>query len=182
MGMGVFEGLTTPAVKSDPRPVSSSGMTKEGSVRRFRHDLPENVVTSLKEVAAAEPMLSDSRKLPRSHGQFKEILQSHAPIERMWIGPAYRFPDRIDPPVNVVRLSCENAGLLKGDFAKMGPELDSGRPCMAAIEGSPAVSICQSVRLSRRAHEAGVDTLEVLPSAWVRSISCRFVGTCCPCT
>ncbi|MYF91323.1 MAG: GNAT family N-acetyltransferase [Gemmatimonadetes bacterium] len=42
----------------------------------------------------------------------------------------------------------------------MVPELDSGRPYLAVIEDSQAVSIYQSVRLSWRAHEAGVDTLE----------------------
>ena len=78
----------------------------------------------------------------------------------MWIGPAYRFPERIEPPTNVVWLSREDAGLLKGDFAKMVPELDDCQPYLAVIEDSQAVSICRSVRLSSRAHEAGVDTLE----------------------
>ena len=159
-GNGRLRGINEPDGEIGPAPRFFFGRTREGSICRYRDDLPENVVTSLKEVAAAEPMLSDSRKFPRGHSQFKDILQGHAPIERMWVGPAYRFPDRIDPPANVVRLSCENAGLLKGDFAKMVPELDRGRLCLAAIEDFQAVSICQSVRLSRRAHEAGVDTLE----------------------
>ena len=121
---GRLRGINDPDGEIGPAPRFFFGHTKEGSICRFRYDLPENVVTPV------------------------------------WVGPAYRFPDRIEPPANVVRLSCENAGLLRGNFAKMVPELDSGRPYLAVIEDSQAVSIYQSVRLSWRAHEAGVDTLE----------------------
>ena len=41
----------------------------------------------------------------------------------------------------------------------MASELNSWQPYLAIIEDSQAVSICRSVRLSSRAHEAGVDTL-----------------------
>ena len=98
--------------------------------------------------------------MPRCHRQVIDILQSQAPIEGVWAGPAYHFPDRIEPPTNVIRVSRENAGFLKGDFAEMVPELSHERPRFGVIEDSQVVSICQSVRLSPRAHEAGVDTLE----------------------
>ncbi len=157
---GYLLGINEPGGDAELAPRFFIGHTNEGSICRFRFDLPEDVVTQLKEVAAAEPMLIDSRTCPSSYNQFKDILQSHAPIERIWIGPAYRFPKRIAPPTNVVRLSSENAGLLKGDFANMVTELDDGKPYLAVIEDSQAVSVCRSVRLSSRAHEAGVDTLD----------------------
>lgn len=158
--MDVFEGLTTLVGILDQLPVSSSG--KPGKVRYTGSGMIflEKVVTPLKETAAGEPMLMDCQKFPKSHSQSKDILRRHAPIERVWTGPAYRFPYGIDPPANAVRLSGGNAGLLRRNFAKMVPELDSGQPCFAAIEDSQAVLICQSVRSSWRAHEAGVDTLE----------------------
>ena len=159
-GNGRLREINDPGGEVGAAPRFFLGNTREGSICRFRHDLPENVVARLREAAVAEPMLLNSRKLPGSHRQFIDILQSHAPVEGVWAGPAYRFPDRIEPPANVIRLSRENAGLLKGDFAEMGPGLNDGRPCCAVIEDSQAVSICQSVRLSPRAHEAGVDTLE----------------------
>lgn len=142
-----------------PAPRFFFGYTNEGSICRFRHDLPDNVIAQLKEVAAAEPMPVNSQKIPRNRRQFEDILQSHAPIARIWIGPAYRFPEHITPPTNVVRLSRENVGLLRGDFAEIASELNSSHPYLAIIEDSQAVSICQSVRLSSHAHEAGVDTL-----------------------
>lgn len=158
---GRMLGINQPSGNLEPAPRFFFGHTNEGSICRFRFDLPENLVAQLKQVATAEPTLTDSRTLPSCHRQFKEILKSHAPIERIWIGPSYRFPKHIARPTNVVRISLENAGFMKGDFAKMALELNDGRLCFAVIEDSQAVSICRSVRLSSKAHEAGVDTLDV---------------------
>lgn len=156
---GCLQRINEPAGDIKPAPRFFFGYTNEGSICRFRQDLPNNIVTQLKEVAAAESMLMNSEKIPRNHRQFKNILQSHTPIERIWIGPAYRFPEHITPPTNVVRLLRTDAKLLKGDFAEMVSELDNSQPYLAIIENSQAVSICRSVRSSSRAHEAGVDTL-----------------------
>ncbi|MDE0467435.1 MAG: GNAT family N-acetyltransferase [Candidatus Poribacteria bacterium] len=172
---GCLQRINEPAGDATPAPRFFLGYTSEGSICRFRQDLPDNIVTQLKEVAATESMLMNSRKIPRNHRQFKNILQNHAPIERVWVGPAYRFPEQIVPPTwvgpayrfpeqivpptNVVRLSRAGAGLLKGDFTEMVSELNSSQPYLAVIEDSQAVSVCRSVRSSSRAHEAGVDTL-----------------------
>lgn len=156
---GHLQRINEPTGVVEPAPRFFFGHTNEGSICRFRQDLPDNVVAQLKEVAAAEPMPVNSQKIPRNRRQFEDILQSHAPIERVWIGPAYRFPEDITPPTHVVRLCRENVGLLKGAFAEMASELNSSHPYLAIIEDSQAVSICQSVRLSSHAHEAGVDTL-----------------------
>ena len=156
---GHLQCINEPIGDKKPAPRFFFGYTNEGSICRFRHDLPDNVVAQLKAVAAAEPMLVPSEQIPKSHRQFEDILQSHAPIERVWIGPAYRFPEHITPPTNVIRLSREHAGLLKEDFAEMVSELNNPQPYLAIIEDAQVVSICQSVRLSSRAHEAGVDTL-----------------------
>ena len=156
---GRLQCINEPAGDGKPAPRFFFGSTKEGSICRFRHDLPDDVIAQLKEVVAAESIPMNSQKIPKNHRQFEDILQSHAPIERVWVGPAYRFPEHITPPTNTIQLSFENAGLLKGDFAKMVSELNNSQPYFAIIEGSQAVAICRSVRLSSRAHEAGVDTL-----------------------
>ncbi len=150
--------INEPIGDREPAPRFFIGYTNEGSICRFRHDLPDDVIAQLKEVTAAEPISVNSQRIPKNHRQFEDILQRHAPIERVWVGPAYRFPEHITPPTNVVRLSCEKAGLLKKGFAEMVPELNSSQPYLAIIEDSQAVSICRSVRVSSRAHEAGVDT------------------------
>ena len=154
-----LQRINEPDGDGKPAPRFFFGYTNEGSICRFRHDLPDSVVAQLKEVVAAEPMPVNSEKIPKNHRQFKEILQRHAPIERVWVGPAYRFPQHIAPPTNVVRLSPANIDFLKGNFAEMVSELNNSQPYLAVIEDSQAVSICGSVRSSSRAHEAGVDTL-----------------------
>ena len=156
---GHLQRINEPTGDGKPAPRFFFGYTHEGSLCRFRHDLPDNVIAQLKDVAAAEPMPTNSQRIPRNHKQFKDILQSHAPIERVWVGPAYHFPEHITPPTNTVQLSRENVGLLKGDFTEMVSELNNSSPYLAIIEDSQAVAICRSVRLSSRAHEAGVDTL-----------------------
>ena len=156
---GCLQRINEPIGAAEPAPRFFFGYTNEGSICRFRHDLPDNIVTQLKEVAAAEPMSLNSQKIPSGHRQFEDILQSHAPIEQVWVGPAYRFPEQIASLTNVVRLSRARAGLLKGDFTEMVSELNSSQPYLAVIEDSQAVSICRSIRSSSRAHEAGVDTL-----------------------
>ena len=156
---GCLQRINEPTGDATPAPRFFFGYTNEGSICRFRHDLPDSIVKQLKEIATTEPIAMNSQKIPRNYMQFKEILQSHAPIERVWVGPAYRFPEQITPPTNVVRLSRASAGLLKGDFTEMVSELNSSQPYLAVIGDSQAVSICRSVRSSSRAYEAGVDTL-----------------------
>ena len=156
---GCLQCINEPTGDVEPAPRFFFGYTNEGSICKFRHDLPDNVIAQLKEVAAAEPMLVNPEKIPKNHRQFEDILQSHAPIERIWVGPAYRFPEHIAPPTNVIQLSREDTGLLKEDLADIRSELNSSHPCLAIIEDSQIVSICRSVRASVRAHEAGVETL-----------------------
>ena len=156
---GHLQRINEPTGDVETAPRFFFGYTNEGSICKFRHDLPDNVIAQLKEVAAAEPMLVNPEKIPKNHRQFEDILQSHAPIERVWVGPAYRFPEQITPPSNVIRLSSPNARLLKEDFIEMVSELDNSQPYLAIIENSQVVSICRSVRASARAHEAGVETL-----------------------
>ena len=155
---GSLRHINEPWDGMKPAPRFFFGYTNEGSICKFRHDLPDNVVAQLKEIAA-EPVSMNSHKIPKYHRQFEDILQSHAPIDRVGVGPAYRFSEHITPPTNVIRLSREDAGLLKGDLADIGPELNSAHLCLAIIEDSQVVSICRSVRISARAHEAGVETL-----------------------
>ena len=61
-----LRGVNEPVSDAKPAPRFFFGRKNEGSIRRFRYDLPENVVTQLKEVAAAKPMLMHSQKIPRA--------------------------------------------------------------------------------------------------------------------
>lgn len=156
---GYLRGINEPTGEIQPAPRFFFGQTQEGSICRFRYDLPEAVIEQLTEAAAAEPKAKDLQ-YPTCLNRFKDILQAHAPIEKIWAGPAYRFPDHIETPTGITQITDENADLLKGDFAEDVSELDKAQPYIAAIEAAQAVSVCQSVRISATAHEAGIDTLE----------------------
>ena len=74
---------------------------------------------------------------------------------------AYRFPDQIpSPSTKVVRVTQENAELLRDSFPEVISELDLVQPCIVVVEDRRAVSLCHSVRISARAHEAGLETLK----------------------
>lgn len=74
-------------------------------------------------------------------------------------GPAYRFPERVAPRGETVRVTPANAATLLGFFPDVERELDERVPCLAAVHDGRAVSVCYSARRSLRAAEAGVNTL-----------------------
>ena len=79
------------------------------------------------------------------------------------MGPAYLVPVKpaaeSSPESLSVLVTRQNEELLAGGFDWLIAELDDAQPCMAAVSGGRAVSVCRSVRLTSRAHEAGLETL-----------------------
>ena len=59
---GSLRHINEPIGDVEPAPRFFFGYTNEGSICKFRHDLPDNVVMQLKEVAAAESMPVNSQK------------------------------------------------------------------------------------------------------------------------
>ena len=53
-----------------------------------------------------------------------------------------------------------NADVLVGGFDDTIPEIESVQPCVASIVEGKAVAVCQTVRQTPRAVEAGVFTME----------------------
>jgi len=142
-----------------PAPRFFLGRTKAGNIWRFRYDLPADVIRRLDEVCASEPVVADLQAAPIHLKSLERILRTHGQIQQAWMGPAYRFPDDIHRPTNSVRITKENAALLRPGFTDWIPWLGFSQPCMAVVENGRAVSLCCSARISSRAHEAGVETL-----------------------
>lgn len=139
------------------------GRTSGGNIWRCRDDLPEEAVRTLDRLVAAEPVRDDLRAEPRNLGAFLEALRAEGEIEPSWSGPAYRFPETLPVLTAVTRITRANIQLLR----PMAPDLDAvlrtfeaREPRMAVIEDGVAVSLCYSARLTDRAAEAGVVTLE----------------------
>ena len=103
--------------------------------------------------------LTNLYETPSYLAKVKDLLTPHITMDRQWMGPAYRFPDSLWVSPEVVRIDRSTAYLLEFGFSDLIPELDHCQPVVAIVEGDKAVSVCQSVRKSEEAEEAGVDTL-----------------------
>jgi RimJ/RimL family protein N-acetyltransferase len=143
-----------------PAPLLFLGRTRAGNVWRFRNDLPECLTRELNLLCADEPPVnSDFRKPPRHVEKYVQLLQKHAPVERVSAGPAYYFPEDVAPSRQPTAVTEKRAEKLQGGFEKLIAELPAWQPFVALIEEGRAVAVCRSVRITPEAHEAGVETL-----------------------
>ena len=142
-----------------PAPVVFIGRTHCGSVMRFRYDVPGPLCQRVQAIIQAEPLSDNLYESPSFLAKVKDLLTPHITMDRQWMGPAYRFPDSLGISPEVVRIDRSTAYFLEFGFSDLIPELDHCQPVVAIVEGDKAVSVCQSVRKSEEAEEAGVDTL-----------------------
>jgi RimJ/RimL family protein N-acetyltransferase len=135
------------------------GRTAEGNLPRFGTDLPDELARKLEELCLKEPSSRELAPEPVHLPQYLSLLGSHAPIDRIWTGPAYWFSKHVTllGPATVIRE--ENADLLRGGLESWLPDVPHRRPFLAIVEDGRAVSVCASVRITQAAHEAGVETL-----------------------
>lgn len=139
------------------------GRTRAGNLWRLRHDLPPGAANQLNELAAAEPVLSDLAARPRRLDAMLAILGEDGDAKVGHAGPAYRFPEHLPVMAGVTRITWENRRLLRAMPAYLEDVergLDAYAPRFAVVEDGVAVAICNSARLTGRAAEAGVETLQ----------------------
>lgn len=131
-----------------PAPRFHLGRTSEGLEHRFRADLPDALCEELAALGADESAIT-------------RVLAAHAPIERVWRGPAYALLADVSPRPNarVVAIDASNADLLRGGFDAWLDDVPHRQPFLAVLEDDRAVAVCASVRITSAAHEAGVETL-----------------------
>ncbi|PYI53902.1 GNAT family N-acetyltransferase [Paenibacillus flagellatus] len=141
-----------------PAPRLFLGRTADGpAVYRFRHDVPETLVGQLAELCADEPIVTDFETKPKHLDAYGSLLQG----ERVNSGPCFLVPDHTAPTAETIALTRDNAAeWLHGRFEWLIEELDYAQPCMALVRDGRAVSVCRSVRITSRAHEAGLETLD----------------------
>lgn len=166
-----------------PAPRFFLGRTRIGNVWRLRHDLPKATARRLSELAAAEPVTDDLRAEPHNLAAFLEALQGDRALPQVWSGPAYRVPDTLPAQtLAVTPITRANLGQLSRmnwDQAALARGLEQSEPMFAVVDNDVAVSLCFSSRLTARAAEAGVETIEAyrgrgyapaVVSAWARAV------------
>ncbi|WP_282942615.1 kasugamycin N-acetyltransferase AAC(2')-IIb [Paenibacillus sp. RC67] len=133
------------------------GRSIEGiSICRFRYDVPETLIKRLEDLCGDEPNLRDYPTKPKHFEAYMKLLQT----ERFTMGPCFLIPD-IGPSMQIVSITRANMkGILQGGFECLISEIDYAQPCIALLHENRAVSICRSVRITSRAHEAGLETLD----------------------
>ena len=144
-----------------PTPRFFFGSTTEGNLWRYRFDLANETRCELGRQCFLEPPRADLAAPPENLDAFKEILNKHQPIERLWFGPAYWIPNGdLKSSSEAVQITEENVGVLKEGFPDNARWLQACHPVYAVIRDGKAVSVCLSARVTEKAHEAGVETLE----------------------
>jgi hypothetical protein len=139
------------------------GRTTQGNLWRCRHDLPDELVAELEDLARSEPVCTDLARLPEEPAiasRAREALGRHAPITGEHRGPAYYVPPGVPVPDHAVPITDENLALLETSFPETAQALPRTAPCVVAVEQGAVVAVCFSSRLTDRAAEAGVETLE----------------------
>lgn len=134
------------------------GRTADGILWRFRQDVRGELRDVLERHCLAEPIAPDLAQLPRNASVFNRLLARQSPIQQVWSGPAYRFPERLPEDTRIVPVTGENSDLLRPYFDEWINDVPVCQPFLALVDGEIAVSVCGSVRITQRACEAGVET------------------------
>ena len=142
-----------------PAPRLFLGRTAEGNLWRFRTDVPELLIQELEALCMDEPAGEALRDEPRHFEKYIRLLETHAPVQEVALGPAYQFLYFFEPSRVLLTITETNAEMLQGGFEGLIAELQDWQPFLAIVEQNKAVSVCRSVRITPRAHEAGVETL-----------------------
>ena len=142
-----------------PSPRFFLGRTVAGNIWRFRSDLPTSLVKQLEVLCVNEPVTSNLSRKPKHFEAYVRLLEAQEPIQQVWIGPTYHIPRGVEPSLQLVPITDANAEVLGAGFSEIRPELGKAQPFFGIIRGDHTVSICRSVRITSRGHEAGVETL-----------------------
>jgi len=118
-----------------------------------RADVANDVADRLNDLAQQEPTLAEWEQ-PPIHTQRYQAAQDG----RISCGPAFEFPEFIDPPIGVE--DVEDEALLQRHFSGwVDGEIEAGAaPMMAVLVDGHPVSVCCCARRSTIAAEAGLDT------------------------
>lgn len=111
-----------------------------------------NLAEELDALAAQERTLDDWEEPPRFAERYRALLSGE-----LIAGPAFEFPDRIDPPDGVSLV--DDAEMLQRHFRGWTSAETPGRTPMAAIlVNGQAVSLCACARRTGEAAEASLET------------------------
>jgi hypothetical protein len=132
--------------------------TPQNVICRFHADLADDVVLRLDGLSQRER--GRPARWQSEYGDYLTALAaSNLGVVALRAGPLYTFPDEIAPSGAFAAIDESNSYLLRNGLEEWLPDIATGHPIFAAIEGNRAVAVCATVVASQKAHEAGVETL-----------------------
>jgi len=134
------------------------GQTAGGSVIRFRRGTTTDLERELR-AAAAAMQAAPALDSPIDAAPYQAILDRSAPCGEIWTGPAFTFPSSLPERVQAFRVTTVNSHVLEAHLAPWIPDVTTCEPMIAVAVDGQAVAVCASVRRTRKAHEAGVETV-----------------------
>jgi len=166
----------------DRAPLFFLARSPDGHIWRCRDDVPDKTARTLERLVREDPVDDHPRAEPRALDTYLTLLNTSRATATIWSGPAYSFPKRLEVPSDVTRITAANLTLLTAMVSHLDDvtsRLETREPVCAVIEDGLAVSLCYSSRLTDRAAEAGVETVEgrrgrgyasMVVAAWARAV------------
>ena len=142
-----------------PAPWLFLGRTMSGQVVRFSEAVPDALATRLAAIIECQATVGALPVPPAARDAVREALEERAPITEEKGGPAYRFPESVARPGEVVHLTDANIDVARHTYPWLYQDLAGWGPCFAVVRDGAAVSVCFSSRIGVDAAEAGVETL-----------------------
>ena len=143
---------------SRPAPRLFLGRTTAGHVVRVGEHVPDALARELTAMVERQPAGGDLAVPPAARAAIEAALARHAPITLHGGGPAYRFPDAVARPADVVEVTAATCEVVRATYPWLYQDLAGWGPCFAVVRAGAAVSVCFSSRHGAQAAEAGVWT------------------------
>ena len=115
------------------------GQTPEGNQWWFRHDLELELVRALEALCLRTPVTHDMARPSLRADPYETLLAEHAPIENIWAGPAYYFPNDIEVPADTVLIEEGSRDMLRPYCVEWFDDVSDCQPfAVLPRDGRPA--------------------------------------------
>lgn len=141
-----------------PAPRFFLGRTSDGNLCWLGRDIDDELAAELEALCEAERTGFETEPHSNRDRPFIDRLSREAPTTRIWAGPVFVVPANVPGSSTAVRVIPDNIAVLSPYLEAWREDVAAGTPTAAVITGDNAVSVCASVRITARAHEAGVET------------------------
>jgi RimJ/RimL family protein N-acetyltransferase len=140
-----------------PAPRFFMGWTRGGNVWAVHHRVEADMAAELEALAAIDAPALDEEPNSDRIRPYLDLLDPPSNA-RTWTGPSYCFPDELPTPDATVQVTQDNVDMLRPHLEAWSEDFSNGVPVFAALQDQCAVSVCASVRITGKVHEAGVET------------------------